>query len=150
MQTISKVPFRAVAMNITGKFIFHSNSNSGSVTNYGTTMEDVHCSPIQHMVVKRADYGVFNKNGVFNDKKSIDTNCSVLATCRVKSLCGGNRSCELTIDNNLLPSPYCSNHDSDTSKQIYTEYTCVDTYKSTTITTGMVNNLFWNVYINNN
>jgi hypothetical protein len=102
------------------------------VTAYNAKMEHVHCSPKQKMVVKSADYGDFNKNGAFNDDKNIDTTCSKLTSCQVKSRCGGNRSCELTMDNNLLPSEYCS----DTSKEIYTKYTCVDTYNSSTITTG--------------
>jgi hypothetical protein len=102
------------------------------VTAYNAEMKDVHCSPKQKMVVKSADYGDFNKNGAFNDDKNIDTTCSKLTNCQVKSRCGGNRSCELTMDNNLLPSEYCP----DTLKEIYTKYTCVDTYNSSTITTG--------------
>ncbi|CAB4024291.1 ---NA---, partial [Paramuricea clavata] len=102
----------------------------GSVTNYGTKMENVHCSPRQHMAIKRADYGDFSKNGAFNDNKNIDMSCSALTNCQVKSRCGGKRSCELFLDNNLLPSPYCSN----TSKEIYTEYNCVDSDRSTIIT----------------
>ena len=93
-------------------------------------MEYVHCSPKQKMVLKSADYGDFNKNGAFNDDENFDTTCSKLTNCQVKSRCGGNRSCELTMDNNLLPSEYCS----DTLKEIYTKYTCVDTYSSSTIT----------------
>jgi hypothetical protein len=97
-------------------------------------MKDVHCSPKQYMMVKRADYGDFNKTCFFNDDKNIDTTCSKLTNCQVKSRCGGNRSCELTMDNNLLPSEYCP----DTSKEIYTEYTCVDSSSSTIITAGKV------------
>jgi hypothetical protein len=97
-------------------------------------MKDVHCSPKQYMMVKRADYGDFNKTGFFNDDKNIDTTCSKLTNCQVKSRCGGKRSCELTMDNNLLPSEYCP----DTSKEIYTEYTCVDSSSSTIITAGKV------------
>ena len=104
------------------------------MTAYNAEMKDVHCSPKQKMVVKSADYGDFNKDGAFNDDKNIDTTCSKLTICQVKSLCGGKRSCELTMDKNFLPSPYCS----DTSKEIYTKYTCVDTYSSSTITTGDV------------
>ncbi|CAB4007475.1 uncharacterized protein LOC110250238 [Paramuricea clavata] len=104
----------------------------GSVTAYNAKMEYVHCSPKQKMVVKSADYGDFNKNGAFNDDENFDTTCSKLANCQVKSRCGGNRSCELTMDKNLLPSEYCS----DTLKEIYTKYTCVDTYNSSTITTA--------------
>jgi hypothetical protein len=85
------------------------------------------------MMVKRADYGDFNKTGYFNDE-NIDTTCSKLTNCQVKSSCGGKRSCELTMDNNLLPSEYCR----EASKQIYTEYTCVDSNKSTIITAGIV------------
>ncbi|CAB4036706.1 ---NA---, partial [Paramuricea clavata] len=103
----------------------------GSVTAYNAKLEYVHCSPKQKMVVKSADYGDFNKDGAFNDDQNIDTTCSKLTNCQVKSLCGGNRSCELTMDKNLLPSPYCS----DTSKEIYTKYTCMDTYNSSIITT---------------
>ncbi|CAB4005658.1 Venom prothrombin activator pseutarin-C non-catalytic subunit [Paramuricea clavata] len=102
----------------------------GSVTQYGTKMKDVHCSPKQYMMVTRADYGDFNESGAFNDDKNFDKTCSKLANCQVKSRCGGKRSCELTMDNNLLPSPYCS----DTSKEIYAEYTCVDSNSSTIIT----------------
>ena len=85
-------------------------------------------------MVNRADYGDFNKTGFFNDDKNIDTTCSKLTNCQVKSRCGGKRSCELTMDNNLLPSEYCP----DTSKEIYTEYTCVDSSSSTIITAGKV------------
>ena len=116
----------------TGNSHYDVDSVLGSVTNYGTGMENVHCSPIQHMIVNSANYGDFNKNGVFNDDKNIDTTCSVLTNCQVKSLCGGNRSCELTMNSNLLPSQYCL----DSSKEIYTQYKCVDSYTSTTITTG--------------
>jgi hypothetical protein len=97
-------------------------------------MKDVHCSPKQYMMVNRADYGDFNKGGYFNDDKNIDTTCNKLTNCQVKSRCGGKRSCELTMDNNLLPSEYCP----DTSKEIYTEYTCVDSSSSTIITAGKV------------
>ena len=83
-------------------------------------------------MVKSADYGSFDNNGAFKPNAAIDTQCSRLTNCQVKSLCGGQRSCELTIDNNLLPSKYCS----DTSKQIYTKYTCVDTNSSSAITAG--------------
>ncbi len=93
-------------------------------------MENVHCSPIQHMVVKNADYGDFDNFGTFDSNTNIDMQCSKLANCQVKSLCSGKRSCDLTMDNNLLPSQYCS----DTSKEIYTQYTCVDKYNSNTIT----------------
>ena len=98
-------------------------------------MENVHCSSIQRMVVESANYGDFNKNDVFNDDKNIDTTCSALASCQVKSRCNGKRFCDLTMDNDLLPSSYCS----DTSKQIYTKYTCKDTNDTNTITTGNVN-----------
>ena len=104
----------------------------GSVTSYGTKMENVHCSPIQHMAVKSADYGDFNKNSVSNDVENIDRTCSALTNCQVKSRCGGKRSCELTMNRKLLPSQYCS----DTSKKIYTKYTCVDSNSSTIITAG--------------
>jgi hypothetical protein len=104
----------------------------GSVTNYGTKMENVHCSSTERMVVKSADYGDFNVNGIFNDDKNIDSQCSKLTNCQVKSLCDGKRSCELTIDNNLLPSAYCS----DTSKQIYIRYTCVREYRPTAVKSG--------------
>lgn len=96
-------------------------------------MENVSCSPKQCMVVESADYGDFNNNGVFNDDKNVNTECSALASCQVKSRCGGERSCELTMSNKLLPSQYCR---PDTSKQIYTKYTCRDTCGSSTITTG--------------
>ncbi|CAB4042576.1 retinoschisin-like, partial, partial [Paramuricea clavata] len=95
-------------------------------------MENVHCSPVQYMAVKKADYGDFNIGGRFYIGTNIDTNCSILTNCQVKSFCGGKRSCELTIDNNLLPSQYCS----DTSKEMYTEYNCEDSNSSTTITTA--------------
>ena len=101
----------------------------GSVTAYNAKMENVHCSPIQYMRVKSADYGDF---GTFGHNPSIDTQCSKLTNCQVKSLCGCNRSCELTMGSNLLPSQYCS----DTTKQIYTKYTCVDTCSSFDLTTG--------------
>ena len=87
------------------------------------------------MVVKKANYGKFDHNGTFYGNASIDHACSIVTNCQVKSLCGGNRSCELTVDNNLLPSPYCTN----TSNEIYTEYTCVDIMYTTHIT-GMYPN----------
>ena len=93
-------------------------------------MENVHCSPIQYMVVKNADYGDFDNGGTFDNNTNIDMQCSKLANCQVKSLCSGKRSCDLTMDNNLLPSQYCP----DTSKEIYTQYTCVDKNTSSTIT----------------
>ena len=96
-------------------------------------MEDVHCSPTQHMVVKSADYGGFDNGGTFDNNANINTTCSALSNCQVKSLCSGKRSCELTMNNHLLPSQYCSN----TSKEIYTKYTCVDTYSSSIIITGI-------------
>ncbi len=102
------------------------------MTAYNAKMENVHCSPTQHMVIKGADYGDFDNGDTFDKNANIDTACSALTNCQVKSLCGGNRSCELAMNNNLLQSPYCSN----TSKEIYTKYTCVDTYNSSTITTG--------------
>ena len=116
---------------------------SGSVTQYNAKMEDVHCSPDQRMVVHRADYGDFNSGGTFNIAANIDSTCSLLTNCQVKSRCGGNRSCELTMDNNLLPSEYCS----DTLKEIYTKYTCVDTYNSSTITLEKGNGGVTLVYI---
>ncbi len=106
----------------------------GSVTAYHAKMANVHCSPIQHMVIKGADYGVFDNGGTFDNNTNIDAQCSALTNCQMKSLCSGNRSCELTLNNHLLSSPYCSN----TSKEIYTKYTCVDTYSSSAITTGKV------------
>ena len=92
-------------------------------------MKDVHCSSKQHMVIKRADYGDFNKNGVFTETGNIDEACSAITNCQVKSLCGGNRSCELTMSSHLLPPEYCP----DTSKEIFTEYTCADNINSKTI-----------------
>ncbi|CAB4004623.1 Receptor-type tyrosine- phosphatase F [Paramuricea clavata] len=89
-------------------------------------MKDVHCSLIQRMVFKKADYGDFNNNGTFDVTAEIDRKCSILTNCQLKSHCGGSRSCELTIDNNLLSSQYCS----DISKEVYTDYICVDTYIS--------------------
>ena len=90
-------------------------------------MENVHCSPVQHMIVKSADYGDFNNRGTFNQNAYTDTHCSALTNCLVKSLCDGKRSCELTMDDNLLPSIRCSN----TSKQIYTKYICRDRKRQT-------------------
>ena len=81
-------------------------------------------------MIQTADYGDYDNSGTFNSNAAIDTTCSILTNCQVKSVCGGNRSCDLTIDDSLLPSQYCSN----TSKQIYTKYTCVDNYNSQTIT----------------
>ncbi|CAB4010349.1 neuronal cell adhesion molecule isoform X1 [Paramuricea clavata] len=81
---------------------------------------------MQRMAIKRADYGDFNNNDVFDGRASIDAQCSPLSNCQVKSRCGGRRSCALTMGSNLLPSPYCR----DTSKEIYIEYTCVDSKSS--------------------
>jgi hypothetical protein len=93
-------------------------------------MENVHCSPNQQIDIKRAVYGDFYKNGKFDGSASIDAKCSALTDCQVKSLCSGKKSCEFTMNENLLPSRYCP----DTKKEIYTEHKCVDTYSSTTIT----------------
>ena len=95
-------------------------------------MEDVNCSPKQRMAIKRADYGDFNNSGTFDIKTKTDTTCSMLTNCHVKSRCGGEDSCELTFGSNLLPSQYCP----DTSKEIYTEYTCVDSSNVATSITG--------------
>ena len=112
--------------------------NLGSVTPYGATMKDVQCSPKQRMVIKNAYYGDFDQTGVFNDDKSFYATCSALATCRMKPFCNGNISCELTINNTLLPSQHCP----DVSKELYTKYNCVDDYSSTPITTGRVLKFF--------
>lgn len=112
--------------------LYYAISVLGSVTNYGTTMENVHCSSQQYMMVKSANYGNFNNSGVFNDDKDVKTTCSVLTNCQVKSRCSGNRSCELIMNNDLLPKEYCN----DTSKQIYTKYICVDTKSTVAVTTG--------------
>ncbi|XP_028416881.1 uncharacterized protein LOC114541103 isoform X2 [Dendronephthya gigantea] len=97
----------------------------GSVIPYNSKMKDVYCSPKQRMVIKKADYGNFDKNGVFDGNANIDRKCSILTNCKVKSLCGGNRSCELTVDSSLFTSEYCP----DTSKEIYIKFLCQDTYK---------------------
>lgn len=96
-------------------------------------MENVGCSSIQRMKVHRADYGDFRRSNTFDINGKTDQICSILTNCQVKSLCGGKETCELTFNNNLLPTHYCSDH----SKQIYTEYTCVDTYNSNIITGEM-------------
>ena len=96
-------------------------------------MESVGCSPIQRMKVHRADYGDFINNHTFDINGKTDEICSILTNCLVKSLCGGKESCGLTFNNNLLPTHYCSNH----SKEIYTEYTCVDSFNSNIITGKM-------------
>ncbi|XP_028402574.1 receptor-type tyrosine-protein phosphatase S-like isoform X6 [Dendronephthya gigantea] len=96
----------------------------GSVTQYGDKMKDVHCSLKQRMVIHKAHYGDFNNSGIFDVNAAIDAQCSGQASCEVKSLCGGNRSCELTVDNNLLSSQHCS----DTTKELFIQYTCVDNY----------------------
>ena len=98
---------------------------TGSVTSYNARMKYTHCSSTQLMRVQSAQYADFNYPGTFNqDTKRTETECSRLTNCQLKYLCGGKQSCELTLDNNVLPSEYCSN----TSKQIYTKYTCVDEY----------------------
>ena len=117
-------------------FYIHVYSVLGSVTDHGEKMKHVHCSPKQVMEIKSANYGDYIKNSVFSDDEKFDATCSVLATCQVKSRCNGKRSCELIMNSDLLPSQHCS----DTSKQIYTKYTCKDTYNSSTIiTSGKVN-----------
>ncbi|XP_028402571.1 receptor-type tyrosine-protein phosphatase F-like isoform X3 [Dendronephthya gigantea] len=105
----------------------------GSVTQYGNEMKDVHCSPIQRMVIHKAHYGNFNNGGIFDANATLDAQCSGLTSCQVKPLCGGNRSCELTIDNNLL-SPFCS----DLTKEFFIEYTCVDNYINTITTASNI------------
>ena len=97
-------------------------------------MENVHCSSKQLMVIKSANYGDFNKSVAFNDDKNFDKTCSAIVSCQVKSRCDGKRSCELTMNNNLLPPQYCP----DTAKQIYTKYTCRDHYNTAIITAGIV------------
>ena len=97
-------------------------------------MENVHCSSIQYMVIESANYGDFNQKGVFSDVQNIDRECSALTSCQVKSHCGGRTSCALRMDNDLLTLTYCS----DNSKEIYTKYTCKDSYDSTALTTGKV------------
>lgn len=74
--------------------------------NFGAKVKDVSCSPKQYMVVQSANYGDFNKNGVFHDDKNVNTECSALVSCQVKSRCGGKRSCALTMNNDLLPLGY--------------------------------------------
>ena len=105
-------------------------SNLGSVINYGDKMENVGCSSKQYMIIKSANYGDFNQNGVFNDDKNVATVCSAVTTCRMKSRCNGNKSCEVIIDNSLLPSQHCL----DNSKEVYMKYTCGDanTFSPTT------------------
>ncbi|XP_028402587.1 phosphatidylinositol phosphatase PTPRQ-like [Dendronephthya gigantea] len=103
----------------------------GSVTQYGDKMKDVHCSRIQRMVIHKAHYGDFNNGGIFDANAAFDAQCSGQASCEVKFLCGGKRSCELTVDNNLLSSQYCSN----TTKELFIEYTCVNNYNINPITT---------------
>ena len=97
-------------------------------------MENVHCSSMQYMMIESANYGDFNQNGVFSDVQNIDSECSALTSCQVKSHCGGMKSCALSMDNDLLTLTYCS----DNSKEIYTKYTCKDFYNSTAITSGKV------------
>ncbi|XP_028402590.1 receptor-type tyrosine-protein phosphatase delta-like isoform X2 [Dendronephthya gigantea] len=96
----------------------------GSVTQFGDKMKDVNCSPIQRMVIHKAYYGNFNNSGRFNSSAYSDAQCTAVTSCRLKSLCGGKKSCELNVDNNLLLPNLCSN----TRKELYTEYTCVDNY----------------------
>ena len=100
-------------------------------------MENVSCSSKQYMVIKSANYGDFNQNGVFNDDKSVLTVCSAVTTCRMKSRCNGNKSCELIIDNSLLPSQHCL----DNSNEVYMEYTCGDTNNFSPIIEGNCYNL---------
>ncbi|XP_028402584.1 receptor-type tyrosine-protein phosphatase F-like isoform X2 [Dendronephthya gigantea] len=102
----------------------------GSVTKYGNKMKDVNCSPKQRMVIHKAYYGNFNNSGAFNSRAQSDAQCTAVTSCRLKSLCGGKKSCELTVDNNLLPN-LCPN----TREELYTEYTCVDNYTSPVTTT---------------
>ena len=97
-------------------------------------MENVHCSSKQLMVIKSANYGDFSKNGAFNNDKNFDKTCSAIVSSQVKSRCEGKRSCELTMNKNLLPAQYCP----DTAKQIYTKYTCGDPYNTAIITEGIV------------
>ena len=86
------------------------------------------------MKISRADFGDFSSSSAFNVDENVDRKCSPLTNCQVKSRCAGKRSCELVMDKNLLPSQYCSGD----SKKIYTEYTCVDEYKSTSINEGKI------------
>ncbi|XP_028411944.1 uncharacterized protein LOC114534670 [Dendronephthya gigantea] len=76
------------------------------------------------MVIHKAHYGDFNKSRTFDVNAAIDAQCSRLTNCQVKPLCSGKSSCELTVNNNLLPSKYCP----DIAKELYVEYTCVDNY----------------------
>ena len=109
-----------------------SNFDLGSVINYGAKMVNVGCSSSQYMVVQSANYGDFNQSGVFNDDKRVITVCSAVTTCRMKSRCNGKKTCELTMDNSLLPSQHCLNN----SKEVYIKYTCGDTNTFSRITEG--------------
>ena len=97
-------------------------------------MNNVGCSPEQYMIVKKADYGDFDHGGTFYINARTDKYCGSLTNCQVKSLCGGKKTCKLTMDRNLLPPEFCSH----TSKEIYTEYTCVDNKTSNTITGKLI------------
>ena len=99
------------------------------MTNYRTKIENANCSS-KYMAIKNADFGDFNINSGPAKLKSNLEKCRELSSCQVKSRCGGKRSCEIMI-NNFLPR-FCSNF----SKEIYINFTCVDTNYSTTITTG--------------
>ncbi|XP_028410546.1 uncharacterized protein LOC114533243 [Dendronephthya gigantea] len=103
----------------------------GSVTKYGDKMKYVHCSLKQRMVIHKAYYGKFDNSGTFDSRAHSDAQCTAVTSCRLKSLCGGKRSCELVVDNNLLLPNLCSN----TREELYTEYTCVDNYTSPITTT---------------
>ena len=81
-------------------------------------------------MVKKADYGDFDRGGTFYINAKTDKYCSSLTNCQVKWHCGGKKSCELTMNENLLPSEFCS----ESSKEIYIEYTCLDRKTSNIIT----------------
>ena len=112
--------------------ILKIRSNLGSVINYDDKMENVSCTSKQYMVIKSANYGDFNHNGVFNDDKNVGTVCSAVTTCRMKSRCNGKKSCKLTVDNSLLPSQHCLHN----SKEVYMKYTCGDSNTFSSITEG--------------
>ena len=101
-------------------------------------MNNVGCSPEQYMIVKKVDYGDFDRDGTFNMNAKTDKYCSSLTNCQVKSLCGGKKTCELTMNENLLPSEFCS----ESSKAFYTEYTCVDRKISNIITGKFIRGSF--------
>ena len=91
---------------------------SGSVTCYGSKVENANCPKDQYMVVKIAFY-----RGLSNAKTcglSDDYRCNIDVTSLLKTQCDGQNECQITVDDNLFLDGPCSG----LKKYLYFEYRC--------------------------